>query len=51
MVTWEDVYPDKQMRENMQFYGRYLGQEQDKRIKEKARLDGLVDIMLRDTKS
>jgi hypothetical protein len=51
MVTWEDVYPDRQTRENMQFYGRYLAQEQGKKIREKARLDGLVDIMLKDTKS
>jgi hypothetical protein len=49
MVTWEDVYPDNKTREDMQFYGIYLGQEQDERRKKKANLDGLVKIMLRDT--
>jgi hypothetical protein len=49
MVTWEEVYPDSKTREDMQFYNRYLSQEQDKKLREKARMKGLVDIMLRDT--
>jgi len=50
MVTWEEVYSDNETRENMQFYNKYLAEEQGKRVKEKARQNALVRILLDETK-
>jgi hypothetical protein len=49
MVTWEEVYPDEKIRKSVEFDASYSAREQYERTKEKIKLDGLVEIMLRNT--